>query len=565
MTVNLPPTTPPASDLIALNPQVRENAGALLSALLQATDYGILLSGLDGQDIVANRRFGELFELAPAAIVVMDPGAVRDLARSRFRDETAFEAVIRRAYADPELTWEDELELAGEPWRTVRRFTAPVRGPSGEPIGRLWTFLDITETKRLQAQVQSQLAARTRDFLETSDVLRLMNDLCLQALARGEPDELLAAVAQRLRSLPGYAGAAVLLYNAEEGVFQGTCCAAGRPPRPAALAAGADPALAACLDPVGDNPLVRAEPTGALAALLQAGSVTVAPLQSGGRIAGVLALAADAPSAGGAAPGTAHLGAVVDQLALALEAYRLRAELESTLVDLRAAQRQMVEMERLRTAGAIAASIAQDIRNILTPLQVELAAHPPAAALQGQLNRFLALAHQLLAFSRPRLLDFQPTSLPEIVARVVAWVAGQAELGGVAIRCEFSPDLPPVAADTRQLEHLFVNLCFNAVQAMAEGGGTLTLTGRADGDWVEVAVIDTGNGIAAEDVERVFEPFFTRRANGLGLGLFSCKRIAEDHGGTLRVDSAPGAGACFTLRLPAGGRREDSDAAPAAG
>src|SRR5262249_34110006 len=154
------PTYPP--EAVAVNPQVRQHAAALLSAVLQASDYGILMSGLDGQDMIANRRLGELFDLTPDEIVEMAPDAVRALARSRFRDPETFERVLSRAYADPESAWEDELELAGEPPRTVRRYTAPVRGPGGEPIGRLWTFLDITETKRLQAQVQAQLEARTR-------------------------------------------------------------------------------------------------------------------------------------------------------------------------------------------------------------------------------------------------------------------------------------------------------------------------------------------------------------------------------------------------------------------
>src|SRR6185369_4979392 len=110
-----------------------------------------------------------------------------------------------------------------------------------------------------------------------------------------------------------------------------------------------------------------------------------------------------------------------------------------------------------------------------------------------------------------------------------------------------------------------VNLCLNALQAMAEAGGTLTLSGSARDGWVEVQVCDTGAGIAPEERDRIFEPFFTRRANGLGLGLFSCKRIVEDHGGELRVASAPGQGACFTVRLPAAGEGSADGSPPARG
>ena len=81
----------------------------------------------------------------------------------------------------------------------------------------------------------------------------------------------------------------------------------------------------------------------------------------------------------------------------------------------------------------------------------------------------------------------------------------------------------------------------------------LALSGRAAGDRMEIEVADSGCGIAREHLERVFDPFFTTRANGFGLGLFSCRRIVEDHGGELTVTSALGRGACFTVSLPAAG------------
>src|SRR5262249_51248548 len=136
------------------------------------------------------------------------------------------------------------------------------------------------------------------------------------------------------------------------------------------------------------------------------------------------------------------------------------------------------------------------------------------------------------------------------VRRIVSLVNGQAQISGVKIVQRWPRNVPLVSADASQLEHLFVNLCLNAIQAMTERGGTLTITGRLRQNWLEIQVEDTGCGIPMETLSRVFDPFFTTRATGMGLGLFSCKRIVEEHGGQLTVTSAPDRGACFVVTLP---------------
>jgi len=121
----------------------------------------------------------------------------------------------------------------------------------------------------------------------------------------------------------------------------------------------------------------------------------------------------------------------------------------------------------------------------------------------------------------------------------------------VDVILDVPPELPSVSADASQLEHLFVNLCLNGIQAMTDCGGTLRLIARQAGQWLEIKVEDTGSGIAPEVIPNLFDPFFTTRATGTGLGLFSCKRIIEEHGGRITVAAGPGQGACFTVLLPA--------------
>ena len=197
---------------------------------------------------------------------------------------------------------------------------------------------------------------------------------------------------------------------------------------------------------------------------------------------------------------------------------------------------------------------AHDIRNILAAMRMEMeTAWLPdemPAEMRDQLNRFSALTHRLLAFSRPGKLEMRPIHLRGIIERVVTLIAGQADINAVRIEVDLPESLPLIAADADQMEHLFVNLCLNAIQAMTLKGGLLHLRGAVTSACLEIHIQDTGVGIEAEVIERVFDAFFTTRATGTGLGLFSSKRIVEEHGGKLTVSSTPGKGAAFTVQLP---------------
>ena len=214
-------------------------------------------------------------------------------------------------------------------------------------------------------------------------------------------------------------------------------------------------------------------------------------------------------------------------------------------------QRRMVEMEKLKTAGTLAASVAHDIRNILSTMQMEVEMLPvETASLRDQLNRFSALTHRLLAYSRPQVLETVPTDIVEALKRVVSMIQGQADIQGVQVILVFPESYPLISADASQLEHLMINLCLNSLQAMPRGG-ELKLELREKSKWILITVRDTGSGIAPEILPRMFDPFFSTRATGFGLGLFSCKSIVEEHGGELEAESMPERGACFTIRLPA--------------
>lgn len=542
-------------DDIALNPLFRENERALLHALLQATDYGILLSGLDRQDIIANRRLGELFQLVPQDIVETTPDAVREKVLPRVRDPEVFARLLDRIYTDPLLTQEDEIDLAADPPRTLRRFTGPVVDGPAHPIGRLWTFLDITETKRLQAEVQAQLDARTREFHETSDVLRVMNTLCGLALRYHETEPLLTAIAETTLSLGFSSGVAVLLIGPGDQAVSGIAVDCDGPPQTISIPLKRDGVVSDVVRKalLGSRDL-RLFPGhhGVLARKLRTDCLVAAQLRANDTLTGVLVLGMKETRTCLSPHEAAHLQAVADQIALTLATHQLQTEIRAATQTMKATQRRLVEAEKLRLSGILASGIAHDIRNILTTLQMELAdlSLDEGKPVTAQVMRFSALTHRLLAFARPNYLEMRPTSVPDVFQRVIPLIEAQAEVSGVRIDVACPADLPVISADSHQLDHLLVNLCINAIQAMSARGGTLSLACRALPHWMEIRVADTGAGIAREILDRLFDPFFTTRETGFGLGLFSCKRIVEEHGGQITVQSDPGAGTKFTVLLP---------------
>ena len=254
------------------------------------------------------------------------------------------------------------------------------------------------------------------------------------------------------------------------------------------------------------------------------------------------------------------------QLAAALKSVTGRLDKAENTLSL--TQQQLFETEKLSAVGLLAASVAHDIRNLLTPLSIEVSLADqdnPAlraealAAMRQQIDGLALLTHRLLALARPETQERAPADLAELISRILHLARPQANSENVGIICTVSPHLPMVSADAVQIEQVLVNLILNAVQAMrATGGGTLTLTLDRYKGSARVRIADTGPGITAQNRRRLFDPFFTTRPDGAGLGLFSCRRIAEAHGGAITVRSRPGA-TQFTLRLPVGACLDKKD------
>jgi len=233
------------------------------------------------------------------------------------------------------------------------------------------------------------------------------------------------------------------------------------------------------------------------------------------------------------------------------------------VTELRHLKEEVARSQRLASLGSLAAGVAHEIRNPLSSIKGfatyfrERYRDIPedrdtADILIQEVDRLNRVITQLLEFARPLELRRVPVALAEVAGRALQVVAGQAREKNIAVETRFPPDLPDIEADPDRLQQVFLNLYLNALAAM-EPGGVLTTTAAADpGGDVQVQITDTGAGIPAEDLGRVFDPYYTTKPSGTGLGLAIVYKILEAHGGDIRLESEPGRGTAVTLHIPSG-------------
>jgi two-component system nitrogen regulation sensor histidine kinase GlnL len=234
-------------------------------------------------------------------------------------------------------------------------------------------------------------------------------------------------------------------------------------------------------------------------------------------------------------------------------------------------EQDLKQADRLAIMGTLAAGLAHEIRNPLGGIKG--AAQLLRRAVEGddslrpytdimirEADRLNQLIEQLLDLSRPWQLNFTPINIHEILEEVLLLEKHGAPGKTITVKKRFDPSLPPVKGDRAQLMQVFLNLVKNAYQAMEEKG-ILMLTTRLETDfhiraegrrrsrliWVEIT--DDGVGIKEENLPHIFSPFFTTKHSGTGLGLATCYRIVNEHGGIIRVESAEPRGTTFKVSL----------------
>ena len=246
---------------------------------------------------------------------------------------------------------------------------------------------------------------------------------------------------------------------------------------------------------------------------------------------------------------------------------KLAGALAETNRRLEQAQADARRSERLAALGQLSAGLAHEIRNPLGVIKgsAETLAKklPPSEALavelagyiSSEVNRLNALVSRFLDFARPLRLERRPADIPPLVDRALKSAHDRWPDAKVEVERADSAHLPQVPVDAELCEQVFANLVFNAYQAMANQGGKLRVRvapAQADGRrGVEVSFEDSGTGIAPDVREQIFNPFFTTKKEGVGLGLSIVSKIVDEHRGTISVTSEPGRGACFRIFLPA--------------
>ncbi len=463
-----------------------------------------------------------------------------------------------------------------------RYMGVPVRDESGRAIGTICIIdqhmdqplgdadLELMEMVAMRANselareryLSERMAEKDRQFArgrqeleETRVVLGTMNDAFGLLFEARDTASLLAELAGLLCGVQGYSAAAVFLRRAGSTDFDVAVCA---PDREAPRHMNADPVefpTLAANTAARDVAFVEVEGS-SLGDLLGLPWAAVACLPSGEWGEGFVVLGRwEAPPT--SARHILGLSAVADGLRLVLAAHALNDGIVQANRALTDAQDKALRSEKLAVVGTLAASTAHDIRNITASLSMLAAeANDPAASLAAvreQLDRFNVLAHRLLSYARPGLTQSLPIEIPEVLERVLSLTAGQMRVSRVEAHLDCAPDVPTVLGDGHQLQHLFVNLTLNAVQAMEREGGHLTLKASTCPGGVEIRVVDDGPGIPDSVAERLFQPFASSRAQGFGLGLFSARRIAEAHGGTVVALANPDGGTTMRVELPLDG------------
>ncbi|RJQ51546.1 MAG: sensor histidine kinase [Nitrospiraceae bacterium] len=228
----------------------------------------------------------------------------------------------------------------------------------------------------------------------------------------------------------------------------------------------------------------------------------------------------------------------------------------------------MQRTEQLKVCGEIATGLAHEIKNPLAGIKVSMEVLSEDSSLSkedrkvllqvvGEVRRIEALLKGLLNFAKPPVPQFTPSNINNIIEICMAFSIKlpSVSFGGgpkaVAVVKNFDEGIPIIMADQMQLQQVFLNLLLNAVDAMP-GGGTLTIgtSRRLEGKAIGIEIADTGKGIGREALNKIFQPFFTTKSKGTGMGLAITRRIIEEHGGVISVESEKGKGTVFRIVLP---------------
>jgi two-component system cell cycle sensor histidine kinase/response regulator CckA len=481
-----------------------EFKNVILSTQQESSIDGILMVDESNTIKSCNRRFVDLWNIPPELVEAADDSPVLQLVASRVADQESFLARVTYLYEHRDEKSRDEILL--HDGRTFDRYSAPMLGTDGKYFGRVWYFRDITESKQMEQALREseeryrRLVEHSPEaiFIHTKGRFVFMNAAAAKLLGAQHPEDLYGRVALDFAH-PDYLE--VVRQRIENAWSH------------------------------GDNPLMEE-----LLVRLDGSTVPVEMVSihfNYKGIGSVLAIARD-------------------------------------ISERKKMQEELLKAQRLESLGVLAGGIAHDFNNILTGILGNLSmakarldpAHDIARYLddcEKAVGQATKLTRQLLTFARggepvKKLID--PASL---IMETASFALRGSNVKSII---ELEDDLWCVEADSGQLNQALHNILINAVQAMP-GGGKVSVRAVNErlepentdqlptGHYIRIVIEDCGCGIPPDHLARIFDPYFTTKPEGNGLGLSSVYSIVKRHGGVVEVSSDMGAGSCFTILLPA--------------
>ena len=241
--------------------------------------------------------------------------------------------------------------------------------------------------------------------------------------------------------------------------------------------------------------------------------------------------------------------------------HQMEEKIQKTTADLSKTEAQLIRSEKLAALGQLAAGIAHEIRNPLTSINILIhsltenlssgnSQKEDLKVIEEEIHRINEIVDQFLRFAKPAPPLLKKADVISIFEETLQLLRPQIEKQGIVIQKEFQP-LPPILMDREQMKQVILNLLLNAVQAMPKGGNLVLKGHIPEGDrWIRLSIQDSGVGISCEDINKLFDPFFSTKEGGMGLGLSIAHRIIDQHHGKIEVESTPGEGTLFTVWLP---------------
>ncbi len=543
------------------NPDPNECCRQIVTRVAEVFDSSCILSIRSGETLYFREKIN-----VPSWIPDLKSNRIQD-AYCQYALESLQPLLVQDADERPDLY----LHLLPTQVGLKRYAGVPLCDSTGDAMGTLcilddktkvplspedMTFLSVmgsrivTELEREKLYLQRsadqkrQILRQEQELAETQQVLSAMNNAFDLLGKELNPRQIVAGQAQLLDGLLGYDSATLLYKRSNSGVGVRSIRGVAKSVR---LKLAYHPEIATAFE---------STPAEWRHALLVTGQhQTLVRLPVEGKDPYILILGSQVEPSLTDERHTTHLLALVEQVALLLTAARLNEDLRKTHQDLRDTQTRLIQSEKLNVVGALAASVAHDIRNILASISIEcsMPEQDPLqtlAKVQNQVDRFSVLSHRLLSYAKPRFLAREFTDLNRLIEQATGLLSTQARVTGVTTQVDLDPMIPSVTADSHRVEHLFVNLILNSLQAMHTQGGILTIKSSVQGKKILISISDNGKGMPPEIARRVFEPFYSTRKDGFGLGLYSCHKIVEEHGWLMTVESEEGTGTKFLIEIP---------------